>query len=313
MKILRFNALVFLILLISTFSYGQDDTLITKSFEVNKGAILSITNTFGDVVIDPYQGSTIEVSIRISGSDMKSKRVDDLMEKIEIITSQKDNKVVLRTDHGQSSKISFGGTRKLTVDYTVRIPAATNLIVLNMFGDIRISGTDGNVFVKSQHGDCTLGAIKGKTNKVNLMFGDLRIADVSDVEIEMQHGDIKAGKMSNVNCNHMFGDVRIESLGGESLIKLQHGDTRIERLAADLTRFNLEIMFGDAAINDLSNGSYKVLFDGQFGDFSSGNSLVTKVKEEQINRSHYVLESKENSGALIPVTISIQHGDLRLD
>ena len=104
---------------------AQEEKTVQKSFTAST---LSITNSFGDVDVTTYAGTKIEMTVVIClTSSSKTNSLKEL-EKINIEVKETGSRVDVVTKNEINNQ---KGVREFRIDYTVKMPENTNVIVKN--------------------------------------------------------------------------------------------------------------------------------------------------------------------------------------
>lgn len=310
MKKLTFTSL--LVLLLANISLGQTENRIEKKYNSGEITTVKINNSFGDIKVTPYDGTTIDILIVISADDSKDKRVQEFLDNVKINANQYGNTVELTTERA-TKNISFKGIDNFSIDYTIKMPEKTNLAINNSFGDVRVNGITGTLDLKIQHGDVFIGHADSDQNKFDIQFGDLRIESINQLQLAIQHGDITIGKGNDLSINAQFGDSKIDLLSGSCSIESMHGDVSIDKLSTKLQSLYVDVQFSDVSIDDFGPSYYKIDLSGNFMDYSWDNDWLVRSKNVGINSASFSLETPNGTGNAKNITIKAMHSDVDLD
>lgn len=307
---LRFILSGLLCLLIVSFTDAQSVKNVHHSFDANTATTLNIQNSFGDVTIEPHAGSKIEVEVTITIDPRKEKKLEEYFERLKIEVSESGNEVSLKT----VNELNGGWkVKSFDIDYDVKMPAGTNLKVRNSFGDVKINGTDGEVELQVQHGDCFVAEAGDDNNTIRVSFGDLRINKIGKSKIDVQHGDVTLGKVGTIDLDLQFGDCDIEYLNGDAIIILAHGDIDIDDINAKLESIFIDGQFSDIEISGIDGNEFKIEMDGSFSDFDFNSSWYTQNKIKDYNTEEYILFTNGESSVKRLIKIKASHSDVDLE
>jgi hypothetical protein len=297
-------------------AFGQGTTAKKEQFSFQKANLLKIDNSFGDVTVSTYNGAMIDVLVEIV-LDLKSK--DDqkkVLEKIKIVTTESAGEVRLVTEN----KINgMNAVRSFEINYTIKLPQGVALEVRNQFGDVVIGDVKSGIDLNVQHGSCTVNSAQGKSNKIKLQFGDLRIENTPGADIDVQHGDFRGGNLGNLTLSQMFGDCVIRQLSGQNKVKVQHGEFSVDKLESGLKSLDINGQFSTISLGNITGNSYNITLDGSFSNFEwddvlkSSRGGVTVISElKEMHRNKVELSSSEASSPINKITIDASHSDVKL-
>lgn len=310
--------LIFLMLTcIGSSVFGQSENRIEsrteKHFNSDDIKALKLDNMFGNITITPSDGKTIDILVEISAEDTDNKRNREFLDAVKIDFSQNGNTLIIATAPF-SKKISFWKSLKnFSIDYTIKMPAATNLSVISSFGDIKIAEISGTLDLNMHHGDIFIGNASSNHSKLDMHFGDLRIDAVNQLQLAMQHGDIKIGKANNIDMNVQFGDSKIDLLSGACNINSMHGNVTIKKLSSKLQSLAIDVQFSDLSIHDFADGHYAVDMNGDFLNYSWDKAWLVRSKNSGMNSHSFNLETPNGTGEATKISIKASHSDVNLN
>lgn len=295
---------------------GQGTPAKTEQFNFQKANMLKIDNSFGDVNISTYSGSTIDIRVEIVLDIKNSADKQKVLDKINILTSDHSGTVTVSTEN----KINgMNSVRSFEINYTVKIPKGVALDVRNQFGDVVLGDIHETLQVQVQHGNCSVNSATGKANRFKVQFGDLRIESAPNAKIEVQHGDMRAGGLGDIFLDQKFGDSHVRTLSGRNEISIQHGDLTVEQLQSDLNTLTVDAQFSSVKLGNITGNSYLMKLDGNFSNFtwekvlkSSKGGITIISEQKEMNRNKLELSSNGQSTPANTITINASHSDVEL-
>jgi hypothetical protein len=280
------------------------------SFNANSGSMLSIQNSFGDIDIEEFSGSKIEVNVEIIVEAKNDKNTKEYLSKIYIETKEEGNNVFLKT----VNDVKGMNVKNFQINYDVRIPRNTHVKITNSFGDVKVQSISGSVNLSVQHGDCFVAKSEGDDNVLKVDFGDIRVIESGDIQIVSKHGDVSLGTIAHLKLNSQFGDVDVQDLRGDADINVMHGDLSIDKVGAKVQYMNVDVQFSDVEIEGLDDMDFKINLDGSFADFDFDDDWGVELSKKDYNLEGYVLHTNgsEASGTK-SLRIKAQHSDVDLE
>lgn len=131
--------------------YRQKETAEwRKSYELQPGGTLEISNVNGKIDVQPASGNTVEIVAVKTAKGASTDAAKQALERIEIqeTTSPSGVRVVTRMQHG--SGFFSGGS--LEVHYTVRVPAGAEVKLSTVNGGIELTGLKGRITAEATNG-----------------------------------------------------------------------------------------------------------------------------------------------------------------
>jgi hypothetical protein len=179
----------FAVLFTLQLTFGQD---FQKKYDLSAGGQILIRNYLGNVKVEGYQGTGIEVKAYKKGPDRDLIQVNDL---------SVDNRIEILSHFPPF----YNGTS--TVDFEVRVPSSVeynfthlssfsgNVDVSHVIGRLRAESVRGNVEVKDVVGFVSASSISGNVS------GEIsRVRDPSNMTFRSISGNVEVSAPSNLDA-----------------------------------------------------------------------------------------------------------------
>jgi bifunctional DNA-binding transcriptional regulator/antitoxin component of YhaV-PrlF toxin-antitoxin module len=121
-----------------------------KSYELQPGGHVEISNINGKIEVEPAAGNMVEVTALKSARGASSEAARQALDRIEIQESVSPADIRIQTRIQRGSSIFNGGN--LQVEYTVRVPVGADVKFSTVNGGIEISGLQGRINVETTNG-----------------------------------------------------------------------------------------------------------------------------------------------------------------
>ena len=248
------------------------ESVLNKAYEVNAENInsLDIDNSYGNVKIEKYDGSSIKIDAVIvikSNNETASALVEKLIEVSETQT------LVIRTKN-EGLTGNSNNRHQLSVNYTVKVPKELSYNIKNRYGDTTMEKLSGDIIIQAGFGKIEIRDIEGDVQIEN-SFGEIRVRDITGkVEIENEHGNIvysnkevnskdislinKMGSITaEINKNQQgsfeaitrFGQISLDGFESSSPTEMENNKQEwIETIGSESPRINLDAEHGEIAI-----------------------------------------------------------------
>jgi hypothetical protein len=257
---------------------------IEKTFATPEGCDLVVENVRGEIIVEGWDRPETEVvAVQRKG-------------KAEIEITQDGRKVIARTKHERQAFawldwLAKGGAP--IVDYTVRVPARSNLKLNNVNGPIGASQVQGGVKVNNVDGSASLHAISG------------------EIEAETVNGSLKASELA--------GAAKLNTVNG----KMEIAGSVLDGLKADTVNGSIAVQATLSAEGSYSfhtvNGSCHLMvpadFRAQVSAHGVNMSVDCQVPSEHVSRRFGKWEGTIGSGdgPTAKIHFDTVNGRLRID
>ncbi len=205
-----------------------------QTYAFSAGQRLTLTNTNGDVYVEPWDRSEIRVratkKVKARGGD-----ADAALAELRIEVDVDGSGVEIDTIY-PSWKRLFGWSHvSASVDYEIQLPREANLDVRTVNGEIEVSGLDGEIRLRSTNGGIAVldaaGSVSASTTNGGIKVELDRVSS-EGMEFETTNGGIRVDLPSSVQAS-----VRARTTNGSIETDFPvtvHGTFRRNRLEGDI-------------------------------------------------------------------------------
>ena len=224
-----------------------------KMLETSGQVKLSLVNRLGHVEISTHDSDLVVIDAVKKVKAGSKKEASEVSDRIEIRVEQKENSIAISTNYLnlKDRSASFwknlvGGSNEAfgAVEYTIRIPAACDLVIDNGYGGLTITGVDGNIETQSGEGGVTIDQVNGKVS-VRSSAGDVRLGSVEgSVELAVPdgstYGELLFGPVTvrqptgTIDLQWVQGDIRIKSSSARINIRQENGSLDLSNLTGNI-------------------------------------------------------------------------------
>jgi hypothetical protein len=157
------------------------------------------------------------------------------------------------------------GSRRFSIDYTVKMPAGMNLNLKNSYGDTEIGELNGIVNIVIKYGDLTLKKLtrgnEKPINRISISYGEASIDEAGWLDLNLNYCrgmEIEKSQALLLNSNYSTLNIGVtSSVVGET----KYGELDIETIK------NLVLQSGYTAVN-INELSKKLDFRGHYRSLS---------------------------------------------
>lgn len=332
-QIYKTGSLLLLPLLLITITLSGQNA-VTKEFhkEYSAGAntTLDLSNRYGEVVIESWDKDQIIIDVKVKVEMPNREKAEKYLSYIDVIFSEGDNTVSAKTTI--DDKFNFSGwgmgSRKFSIDYTVKMPRSSSLTLANKYGNSSITDLSGLVNLDIKYGDLkaakfSRGNVK-PLNRLSLAYGkgsveeagwfDLNLRYVGSMEIDKcqalllnsKYSKLIIGEASSIVGETKYDNLRIRSVNnlvldngytetnvGTLTKKLEYngsyGSFSIDRVPAGFESIKTETHYMGVKIGIDDNANYNLEAKVSYGDL--------KYNEDNFNNQRRIVENNSNEVA----------------
>ena len=348
-----------LLLLIPSIAFANNDKdgkkhekskSISKSFDVNSDATLSISNKYGDINVTSWNQNKIEIDVKITvkGNDLDD--VEDRLERIKVDFNSTSSLVEAKTILGSKSSWNIWKKSKnisYKINYTVKIPVTNNANLNNDYGGITLDELQGEANINCDYGKITIGDLKGNNSNINLDYcnsstidsmkdGDvnidysrLTIDKATDVDLNTDYSSIKIKELEDLSFNSDYGSIEVDEVANVSgngdyaglkfgtvkknlRISTDYGSVRIKDLAKGFESVYIDSEHAGIKIGTSSDNNFNFVVDLQYGGFKRNNSNIEMFKSIVKNTKKYYEGVYGKGKSNSKLTIKSEYGSFSL-
>jgi hypothetical protein len=316
-----------LLLLCFTLSAQEVTKEFHKEFSAGANTTLEISNRYGDVIITSWDKDQVVIDVKVTVEMPSREKAEKLISYIDVQFSEGTNLITAKTVIDDKFNFSGwgSGSRKFSIDYTVKMPVGIALTLANKYGDTNIDELHGLMNLDIKYGNLTAGKLtrgnvkplsrlnlaygKGsidETGWLNLVVrycGNMDIRTSQALLLDSKYSKLSLGQTSSVVGESKYDNLRIESINNFDLEngytdvnigllnkKLQYsgsyGSFTVERVPAGFESLNVEVRYMGVRLGIEDNASYNLEAKVSYGGL--------KYNEENFKNQRRIIENNSN-------------------
>jgi len=271
------------------------------TFEVNPDVWIETNAKYGDIHIESWDNSQVEVHVEIT---VKGRAMDDvnmMLHKVKVdiagsndrvsVTSNLDDVVSqwnsMSNSRGSRVRVKFNDGNKANLEdflikYTLTVPRTSNLQIYDKYGDVFIGNVSGKADIWIKYGSLQANELSGYVSldmgyskgtieqlgyaDLNVKYSTLNVDRVSTLRLESKYSTFDVGTADTLLSESKYNTLRVESVGFLGLVE-RHTDFRLNELS-DLGKVNME--YGNFKLDLLSPEFSILAIEGEYTDISIG-------------------------------------------
>jgi DUF4097 and DUF4098 domain-containing protein YvlB len=223
-----------------------------KSYELQAGGRVEISNVNGKIDVSPGQGNAVEIYAKKIGKASNKDAAKQALQKVQIVDSSEGGVIKIETKVDRSGGGIFNHAQA-QVEYVVRVPANAEVNLSTVNGGVQITGLTGRIKAEATNGGIRGRDIAGEIEAVTTNGGvEVELASVpaGGVKLECTNGGIELQLPSDAKATL---SARVANGGIDtSGLNVQARESSRRRLDADLNgggpRISLEGTNGGISI-----------------------------------------------------------------
>jgi hypothetical protein len=300
---------------------------VKKEFSVNPNATLEVDNSYGNINITTYEGSTItfEIQIKTNGNDLE--KVNDKLNDISIEFFGSDTMVSAKTFFNKAKSNSWwnwgkSNTVNMEINYIIKMPITNAIDITNDYGNIDLDKLEGRAVINCDYGKITTKELMSNNNdisfdytnnsyfefinggNINANYSDYTVAkakvlsinaDYTNSEVEIaerityncDYGSIKIGNANTVVGNGDYLTVRLGTIYKHINLKADYGSIKIDKMAANAEHIEIESDFNGITIGYDAAYSFKFDIDLEYASLRNADDFEFSKKRIESTDQYY--------------------------
>ncbi len=274
--------------------YGEKSKQIKKSYNLSGKTKLAISNKYGDIHINTWDKSQMDVTVTITAEKASERRAQELIDNVHIDIAGGESSGFVEFTTRIRGNINNRKNESFSVDYEVSMPKTSPLNINNKYGNLYVSDLDAEVKIDVAYGKIRLDEINGDaqlelsygggeiekvgSGNLDISYSNLDIEDCSNMDIDSRYSNLNFGTAGRLDVSNRYGNLdidRVVSVIGDS----KYGKLKIDALDKTL---DLEISYGGGLrVRKISKNFERVVIDSEYVtselSFESGSSAKVQA------------------------------------
>src|SRR6185312_3490344 len=154
----------------------------SKSYPIDGNDKIKLSNQYGKITVNTWNRPEVKVDVQIKAQAEDDGTAQKLLDGVQIRDGKEGDVVYFKTsiepNNNRSWKIWNWGNKKnhkLEINYTVYMPAKTDLNVEDSYGAIQLPDLNGRVRISSSYGSVSAENLSNPSNTIEGSYGSLKI------------------------------------------------------------------------------------------------------------------------------------------
>ncbi|WP_346863295.1 hypothetical protein [uncultured Draconibacterium sp.] len=231
MKSIKFIAALFLVSLLAAGTNARAEEKTKEYHEawpVESVTGLDISNRFGEIRVNNEGGSEVTIDVVITVEAANEKRVNDLLDKIEVEFRKSGGTVFAQT----KIENDFKSQKSFSIDYIVNVPADKNLKISNKYGNTIVGQLTANGNFDVKYGNFTAYDLSTPTDgdlSLYLAYGNGNIGQASHMDLEVSYSPITIEEIKSIKVESKYSTLNIEE-GGNIVLNSKYDKFNFEEV-----------------------------------------------------------------------------------
>jgi hypothetical protein len=267
----------------------------SKSYPIDGNDKIKLSNQYGRITVNTWDRHEIKVDVQIKAQAEDDGTAQKLLDGVQIRDSKSGDLVSFRTSiepsNNSSWKIWEWGDKKkhkVEINYTVYMPAKTDLNVEDSYGGIELPDLAGKVKISCSYGSVQAQNLSNPADDIEGSYGSLKVASVNGARLDYSYGSVEMDECNNLKADLSYGSFKLGKLKGTADLDLSYmGGTKIEEMSAGFKRLNVNASYSGLSVGVPGNNNFDFDVTTTYGGFNYSDDKVTITSKTPDDSKHY--------------------------
>jgi hypothetical protein len=266
----------------------------TKSYPIDGNDKIKLSNQFGRITVNTWDRHEVKVDIQIKAEAGNDNDAQRLLDGVRISDSKNADLVSFRTEIDRFN----GGnkSRKLEINYTVYMPARTDLNVEDSYGSIILPDLDGHVKISSSYGSVQAQNLANAANEIEGSYGSLKVGNMNGGKLDYSYGSVDMDECTNLKADLSYGSFKLGKLKGTADFNLSYdGGFKIGEVAGSFKKLNIDASYSGVSLG-VPNNNFDFDITTSYGGFNYNDDKVTITSKTPPDGSKHIGTTRNYKG-----------------
>ena len=254
----------------------------TKSYPVDANDKLKLSNKYGKITVTTWDKHEVKVDVQIKADANDDDEAQKLLDAVQINDNKTGDIVSFKTEIAQGSNdswklFSWNGNKvhKLEINYTVYMPAKTDLDVDNRYGSIILPDMDGKMTIRCAYGAVSAQNLSNMANEIRGSYGSFKVLNLNGGRLNYSYSSVDVAECNNLKADLSYGSFKLGKLTGTADMDLSYvGGFKIKEVANSFKRLNINCSYSGVSLG-IPNNNFDFDITTSYGRFNYNDDKVT--------------------------------------
>jgi hypothetical protein len=305
---------------------SQKSKSYSKTYPIDGNDKIKLSNQYGKITVNTWDRHEVKVDVQIMAQAKDDDDAQKLLDGVQINDSKNGDLVSFKTEiqnNNGSWKIWNWGSNKqhkLQIDYTVYMPAKTDLNIEDSYGSIELPNLDGRIKLSTSYGSASIQNLSNPSNDLEGSYGSLKAGSVNGGRLNFSYGSVDMDECNNLKADLSYGSFKLGKLKGAGDFDLSYeGGFKIDELENSFKRLNVNTSYSGLTLGIAGNNNFDFDITTNYGGFNYDDSKITFTSKTPPDGSSHIGTSRNYKGHFgkgngdVKVTVHTSYGGVNFE
>jgi hypothetical protein len=276
----------------------------SKSYPLDGNDRIKLSNQYGRIIVNTWEKNEVKVDVTVKAEADNDDDAQKLLDGVQIRDSKDGDQVSFRTSIEPNSNNSWkiwnwGGKKnhKLEINYTVYMPAKTDLNVEDSYGAIQLPDLSGRVKINSSYGSVLAQNLSNPSNDIQGSYGSLKAAAINGARLDYSYGSVDLDECTNIKGVLSYGSFKLGKLKGAADLNLSYmGGFKIDEMATSFKKLDVNSSYSGVSLGVPGGNNFDFDITTTYGGFSYDDNKVTITSKNPPDGSKHIGPTRNYKG-----------------
>jgi hypothetical protein len=223
---------------------------------------------------------------------------------VQIRDSKEGNLVSFKTSIEPNKNSSWkifnwgkGKNHKIEINYTVYMPARTDLNVEDSYGAIQLPELGGRVRISSSYGSVAAQNLSNPSNTIEGSYGSLKVGTLNGARLDFSYGSVDIDECSNLKGDLSYGTFKLGKLKAAADFNLSFvTGFKIEEMASSFKKLDVNSSYSGVSLAVPTGNNFDFDITTTYGGFNYNDDKVVITSKTPADESKHYSSTKNYKG-----------------
>ena len=275
----------------------------SKSYPIDGNDRIKLVNQYGKIMVNTWDRKEVKVDVVIKAQAEDESSAQKLLDGVHIGDGKDGDEVSFRTsidrvgggwkfwDLGNNKK------HKVEINYTVYMPARTDLSVEDSYGGIELPDLSGRVKISSSYGSVYAQNLGNPNNEIEGSYGSLKVGSMAGVKLEYSYGSVEIDACGPLKADLSYGSFKMGKLSGPGEFDISYvGGFKIDELGNNFKKLKVDASYSSVALGVPASNNFNFDITTTYGGFDYSDNKVTVTSKNPPDGAKHIGPTRNYKG-----------------
>jgi len=276
----------------------------SKSYPIDGNDKIKLSNQYGKITVNTWNRPEVKVDVQIKAQAEDDGTAQKLLDGVQIRDGKEGDVVYFKTsiepNNNRSWKIWNWGNKKnhkIEINYTVYMPAKTDLNVEDSYGAIQLPDLNGRVRISSSYGSVSAENLSNPSNTIEGSYGSLKIGTLNGARLDFSYGNAEIDECNNLKGDLSYGSFKLGKLKGAADFNLSFVTRfKIEEMGNSFKKLDVNSSYSGVSLAVPTGNNFDFDITTTYGGFNYNSDKVIVTSKTPADESKHYSSTKNYKG-----------------